>query len=285
MQPTIIEAIKALGRKHPLPDGSAYTGIGVIDVTALSKKYGLPGRQVEIQALRLGIVPVRYVRNRNTFSTADQITLLGSRVAVVGLGGLGGWLAEILARAGVGRLDLIDGDVFEDHNLNRQVFSQEALVGDAKAQAAVDRIGTINSSVEITWQRQYLDEKNAATLLGAADLIVDCLDNIATRFTLEATAKSLGLPLISAAVGGLSGHVTTIFPGDRGLEQIFGPREGTQASQGAETVLGCPPQSVAVVASLEAAEALKVILGRGGLLRNRLQVVDLTDNTFEVLAL
>jgi molybdopterin/thiamine biosynthesis adenylyltransferase len=285
MQPSIIEAIKALGREHSLPDGSAYTGIGMIDVTALSKQYGLPGRQVEIQALALGILPVRYVRNRNTFSTADQITLLESRVAVVGLGGLGGWVTEILARAGVGSLDLIDGDVFEDHNLNRQVFSQEALVGDAKAQAAADRIAAINSSVTITWRRQYLDETNAATLLNAANLIIDCLDNITTRFTLEATAKSLGLPLISAAVGGLSGHVTTIFPTDRGLEQIFGPREGVEASRGAETVLGCPPQGVAVVASLEAAEALKVILGRDGLLRNRLQVVDLTDNTFELLAL
>ena len=89
-------------------------------------------RDVELAALRGGIAPWRYVRNLGTIGLDGQAKLLQSAVSVVGLGGLGGYVTEALARMGVGRLVLIDGDVFEEHNLNRQLLSGESVLGQVR---------------------------------------------------------------------------------------------------------------------------------------------------------
>ncbi|HET89732.1 MAG TPA: HesA/MoeB/ThiF family protein, partial [Chloroflexi bacterium] len=106
----------------------------------LARQYDASIREVELAALEEGVVPWRYVRNVGTMGVAGQSTLLHSTVAVVGLGGLGGYVVEALARAGVGRLMLIDGDRFEEHNLNRQILSSEARLGQAKADVARRRV-------------------------------------------------------------------------------------------------------------------------------------------------
>jgi molybdopterin/thiamine biosynthesis adenylyltransferase len=186
---------------------------------------------------------------------------------------------------GVGRLHLIDGDVFEAHNLNRQLLSNTDCLGQRKAEAALKRIGAINPGLEVRADSVYLTSENADALVAANNLVVDCLDNIKSRFILEAAAKRAGIPMVSAAVAGMCGHVTTIFPGDKGLETIFGPENQLTAAKGAETQLGCLAPGVNLIASLECAEVFKVLLDRGKTLRNRLLVVDLTDGTFESLPL
>jgi molybdopterin/thiamine biosynthesis adenylyltransferase len=285
MESSLLADIKAHARENNLPDGTPFLGIDVISVGRIARQNTIPGRQIEILALQNGVLPIRYVRNGNTFSMADQITLLQSRVAVVGLGGLGGHVVEIMARAGVGALDLIDGDDFEEHNLNRQLLSQQSILGKPKSDTAAKRVAAINSSIEVTVYDSFLTSTNTATLLADSDLVVDCLDNIETRFVLQDAAHTLKIPLVSAAIGGQSGHVTTIFPADQGLEMIYGPRDKISAVRGAEIVLGSPPHSVAVVAALEASEVFKVLLGQSGILRNKLLIIDLSDNTFEVLTL
>ncbi len=267
-------------------DGLELRSISVAGTRALSERCRLSCREIEIEALRNGIIPLRYLRNRATYRTEDQIRFLESRVAVVGLGGLGGVVVEILARAGVGRLTLIDGDRFEDHNLNRQWTSTEKNMGTSKATAAKERVATINTAVDTTAHTTFFTADNGARMITGCHVVVDCLDNIASRFVVEDAARQAGLPFVSAAVAGLAGHVTVIYPQDRGLELVYGPREQARDVKGAEIMLGCPPQTVALVAAKQCAELLNLLADRTGqLLRNKLWVVDLSDQTTEVLSL
>lgn len=286
MHSGLIEAIKGLAAKTTGPDGSAWDTLSPDQVRRLAAEQAVSTRQVELEALENRVVPIRYLRNMTTLGHAEQARLLRSQAAVVGLGGLGGTVIEILARAGVGALVLIDGDRFEAHNLNRQLLSVENLLGCFKAEAAAKRVAAVNSAVNLTVQPTFMTEDNALDLIKECQVVVDCLDNIPSRFILEAAARRAGIALVSAAIAGLTGHVTTIFPGDGGLALIHGPPEEAKADKGVETVLGNLPPTVLMTAAMESAEAIKVLLGRNHqVLRNKLWVMDLTDNTFEVLAL
>jgi molybdopterin/thiamine biosynthesis adenylyltransferase len=280
----IIERIAAAAVVGSFGDGAECRVLSVPAVEAVAREAGAALRDVEIASLDSGVVPERYIRNLKTYTPVEQADLLRASVAVVGLGGLGGAVVEILARAGVGRLILIDGDRFEGHNLNRQLLSTRRLIDTPKAQAAARRVAAVNPSLEITAHQEFVGEANAASLLAGSDVVVDCLDNLPDRFILEKTAKKIGAPLVSAAVAGLSGQVTTIYPEDPGLVLVYGSPDEISA-KGAEGTLGCLPQAVVLVASLECAEVLKILLGHPHLLRNRLLLVDLADNTFETMHL
>jgi molybdopterin/thiamine biosynthesis adenylyltransferase len=278
------EDLRELAEAKTFPDQTPYKSLSVRDVLELSRQSGQSGREVEIAALENEIVPERYARNMRTFSPGDQAALLKAQAGVVGLGGLGGTVTEILARMGVGRLTLIDGDRFEDSNLNRQLFSSTAGLGRGKAKAARRRVGRINPSIDVTAHSQFFNPQNARALLGGCDVVVDCLDTLRCRFEVEDACRAIGRPLVSAAVAGASGHVTTIFPQDRGLRLIYGEPQNLPL-KGAETTLGTVPYSVFLLASLECAEVTKIILGRGVLLRNKLLVADLADGVIEVMNL
>jgi molybdopterin/thiamine biosynthesis adenylyltransferase len=277
-------SILAAAESVRLDDGSHYRSLAVAAVDAILQDCGTNSREIEIIALENGVVPERYARNFKTFTPGQQALLLKSRAAVVGLGGLGGFVVEILARAGVGGLSLVDGDLFEGHNLNRQILSTHDLLATPKAQAAARRIVAVNPSVDVTVHQAFLDRSNAGRFLALAGVAVDCLDNVPGRFALEAAAKKMGAPLVSAAVAGMSGQVTTIFPEDPGLALIYGNPEESPP-KGVERILGCLPQTVALAASIQCAEVLKILLDQPGLLRNRLLLFDLTDNTFEEMRL
>ncbi len=280
----IVAAIKARADQQQHPDGTSYQGIDLRSIANLAGRFGLTKRQVELCALENGVLPIRYARNGQSLTYSDQIALLQACVGVVGLGGLGGSVCETLARVGVGQLRLFDADTFAEHNLNRQLFCTEKHLGISKALAAQQRIAAINSSVEVTAQAQRLDDQTAQNLLAPCDVIVDCLDNLNSRFVMARAARKLGVPLVSAAIAGAAGHVTTIFPQDTGLESIFGP-ESAAPRQGAETSLGCLPQGVMLLASVESSEVIKIITRKGHLLQNQLLVIDLMDNTMERVTL
>jgi molybdopterin/thiamine biosynthesis adenylyltransferase len=114
--------------------------------------------------------------------------------------------------------------------------------------------------------------------------VVDCLDNLRTRFEVEDACRQIGCPMVSAAVAGASGHLTAIFPEDRGLRLVYGEPENLPL-KGAETALGTVPYAVAFLASLECAEVAKILLGRGELLRGKLLVADLAQGIIEVMKL
>ena len=246
----------------------------------------------------------RYDRNFNTLSPGEQDILASSHVAVMGLGGLGGGVCEMLARIGVGTLTLVDGDVFDTSNLNRQLLSREDLVGTPKAEAARERINGINSLVQVFSRAVYADESNIDSLIEGAGLVVDCLDTIDARFLLQEAAQKASIPLVSGAIAGVSGQVTVIFPQDRGYELIYGSKsqriksknqeEKSQenqneksefSSRGIETQTGNISYTALFVAALEASECIKVLLNRGDILRNKLLIADLWTNCIEVMDL
>lgn len=277
-------AIVACADSKSLPDGTSYRGVSAAEVARLAAAFDTPGWRVERAALEKGILPERYTRNLNTLSGKDLIRLLGATVAVVGLGGLGGILVEILARVGVGTLRLVDGDRFEESNLNRQFLSTLSDIGKSKAEAAGDRVRRINPSVCASVYNAFLDGQNATGILRGADVVVDCLDTLGARFELEAATKALNLPLVSAAIAGETGHITTVYPEETGLAAVYGQREKA-GDKGVERTLGAPPHSVTVLSALESAEVIKVLLGKDGVLRNKLLVMDLFDYTFEIIQL
>lgn len=226
----------------------------------------------------------RYDRNFDTLTRAQQATLASSRVAVLGLGGLGGGVSEMLARIGVGHLTLIDGDVFEPSNLNRQLFCTEALVGTSKAGAAEKRIRAVNSTVQVTAKAQYADSGNLYEMIKGTGLVVDCLDSIPARFMLQEAAKKARIPLVAGAIAGVTGQVTVIFPDDKGYELIYGKKEHLPA-KGIESRTGNISYCALMVAALQASECVKVLLGRGDILRNKLLIMELWSNSFEVMDL
>ncbi len=284
MNSGIVNDIKALATAKSYPDTDTYQSISSNGVFALASKYNLFGREIEISALEAGIVPERYVRNMKMFSIDDQKTLLRASVSIVGLGGLGGGVTEILARIGIGTLHLIDGDRFEDSNLNRQFLSKPTLLDKSKAEAALERVREINPSITVHHHQKFLTEADGDALLGRPDVIVDCLDSLYTRLVLERHAKKMNIPMVSAAVAGGSGHLTVIFPEDPGLKLIYGDQIDP-AMKGAEASLGCLPHAVTLLSSLECSEVVKILLNKGVLSRNQLLVVDLFENSFETLQL
>jgi len=276
--------ISELSIRKEFPDKTSYEGISIGDITNISGSTGLSPRKIEITALEEEIIPERYIRNMKSFSAADQAALLRSKACIVGLGGLGGTVTEILARTGIGTLNLIDGDVFEESNLNRQYLCTEKVVSKPKADAAEKRVKEINSSVTVFRYRKNLNEENAAGIIQGSDVVIDCLDSLPGRFVLERASKKAGCRLVSAAVAGSYGHITTIFPEDPGLKLIYGDPQNAP-EKGAETSLGALSFCVSLVASLEASEAIKILLNRGYLLRNKLLIVDLESNAFETIQL
>jgi molybdopterin/thiamine biosynthesis adenylyltransferase len=281
----IAAAIEKLSVSKQHPDGTFYNSLSIEQIAGLADRFQVLQREIEVLALENRVLPERYTRNMNSLSAPDQVKLLQSSIAIVGLGGLGGTVAEILARIGVGTMTLIDGDTFEESNLNRQLVSSEKNLSLVKVDAAAQRINDINSSVTAYPHPKILCPENAGELLTGADVAIDCLDSISTRFELEAAAKKLGIPLVSAAVGGYAGQLTTIFPEDRGLELIYGPCESISITRGAEITLGNLPFTVSTVASLESAEVVNILLHKTSDLRNRLLVIDLQDYSFERIRL
>ncbi|MFH2091170.1 MAG: HesA/MoeB/ThiF family protein [Pseudomonadota bacterium] len=226
----------------------------------------------------------RYDKNFDTLSRDDQKKLMASKVVVIGLGGLGGGVCEMLARTGVGHLTLIDGDCFEASNLNRQVLSQEHLVGKPKALAAEQRIHAINSEVMAIARVEYLDESSLYERIRGAHVVMDCLDSIDMRFKLQAAAFKASVPIVSGAIAGVTGQVTTIFPGDKGYDLIYGQNTKSR-SKGVETKTGNLSYCALFVSSVQSSECIKILLGRGDMLRNKLLIADLWSNTFDVLDL
>jgi molybdopterin/thiamine biosynthesis adenylyltransferase len=280
----ITKKIKDVSVRKKFPDGSLYTSISIEHIINLSDFFQLSRRHIEIIALDENIIPEHYTRNMKTFSPKDQSILLSSRASIVGLGGLGGAVTEILARIGIGTLTLIEADTFEESNLNRQFLSTHHLLDTSKTKAALKRVREINPTITVEVHDELLDNKNAASLIDNSDVIIDCLDNIQTRFSLESAAKKIRSPLVSAAVAGVYGHVISIFPEDKGLMLIYGDSD-ILPQKGAEASLGCLSHAVTLLASLEASEVVKILLKKGSILRNKLGVIDLMDNIFEVLDL
>ncbi|MBJ6800736.1 HesA/MoeB/ThiF family protein [Geomonas propionica] len=241
---------------------------------ATAKRFKLSHAAVELLALQNGLFPARYQRNRNMIQIEQQLRLFKSRVAVIGCGGLGGYVLEELARLGVGQIVAIDPDIFEEHNLNRQILSTPASLGQPKVEAAAERLAQINPAVTVTAIQDAFCLANGLELLAGAHVAVDALDSIPYRLELAEVCNTAGIPMVHGAIGGWYGHVASQFPGETTVQQIY---RHYVAGKGIEQQLGNPSFTPAVVASLEVAEVCKILLGTGEPLRNRKLSIDLLE--------
>lgn len=283
-QKDTINLLKSRAQEKLRPDNSRYKAILLQDALHITDITGLSLFEVEKDALAHGLLPERYSRNQRTLSTSDQLELHLSTVAVIGLGGLGGTVTEILARIGVGRLILVDGDIFDESNLNRQLLSSPENLGVAKAKVAEKRVRELNPAIQIIPIAEFLTAQNSTSLLAGASLAIDCLDTIKDRFVLEDGCRKASIPLITAAIGGTSGQAMLIHPGDPGLKAIYGKKEKAP-ERGIEASMGTLPFAAIHMASIQCAEAVNLLLGKESSLRNKLLFTDVADHNQELILL
>jgi molybdopterin-synthase adenylyltransferase len=242
----------------------------------VGQAHGLALHEVYTKALRLGICPYRYLRNREILSLEEQLRLAEARVAVVGAGGLGGSVISLLGRTGVGHLVVVDSDVFDETNLNRQAFSNTGNLGKPKAEEARSQMKHINPGVEVTVFQTRMEEANGKMLLAGCQVAVDALDNVETRLVLEAAAQALCIPLVHGALAGFEGQIMSLMPGDDGLRRIYGKKKkGAENPPRPEAVLGVPGITPALIAAFQAMEVIKILLNRGNPFRNTMVYLDL----------
>jgi molybdopterin/thiamine biosynthesis adenylyltransferase len=237
----------------------------------------------QIEALRQRIIPVRYSKNLSALSILEQERLASSSVLVCGCGGLGGILVQLLARAGVGKLRLVDGDVFAASNLNRQLLSDTHGLSRPKVLVAQETVQGVNPLVEVEAIGETLGEANVEEFVRGSDLVLDALDNIEGRLILAKAARQLAVPFIHGAVAGWWGQVSTFLPSSpHDLSAIY----GTQRSRdSAEQDLGVLGGTAAVIGSLQALEAVRILCGRPPAYRDALLYFDGESGRMEMSSL
>lgn len=247
------------------------------DQLSAANRFKVSVRDVEGVALQNGLMPARYQRNRNMFTIDDQLKLYNSKVAVIGCGGLGGYIIEELARLGVGTIVAVDPDVFEEHNMNRQLLATPEFLGIKKVAAAARRVDRVNPAVALTPVGQAFGPDNGRQILEGCEVAADALDSIAVRLELAEICREASIPLVHGAIAGWYGYLMTQFPGEETLQKFFA--HNAQES-GLEKRLGNPSFTPAVVASLEVAEVCKILLNQGTPARRRCLSIDLYDMEF-----
>ena len=210
----------------------------------------------------------RYARQVMLFGEEGQERLKAATIFVAGAGGLGSPVSIYLAVAGVGTLILVDNDIVERTNLNRQILHFDRDIGRRKAVSAGEKLREINPDIEVKVIDATIDADSIHRLVGKADGIVDAMDNFPTRYLLNEKAVAENIPFFHGAIRGLCGQVTTILPGKTAcLRCIFPDPPPGEVSP----VVGTTPGLIAMV---QATEVLKYVVGSGELLANRLFLWD-----------
>lgn len=203
-----------------------------------------------------------------------QEKLKSATIVVAGSGGLGSPSSIYLAAAGVGHLIIVDKDVFELSNLNRQILGWQKDIGRSKAEAAAEKLRALNPDIQITPWIMEISRDNVGELLEKADLVVDAMDNWTTRFLLNKTCVDLNIPFIHAGVYGLYGQIMTIIPNKGPCLRCLLPE--TPKEVGKFPVLGATP---GLFAMLQVLEALKILVGIGKPLTGKMLLFDGSNMT------
>jgi molybdopterin/thiamine biosynthesis adenylyltransferase/rhodanese-related sulfurtransferase len=214
---------------------------------------------------------------------SGQQKLKAARVLVVGCGGLGCPVLQYLAAAGVGTLGLLDFDTVDDSNLQRQVLYATADVGRSKAEVAAEKLRAQNPFIELRPHQVHLAADNALVLFAEYDLVVDCSDNFATRYLVNDACVILGKPLVFGAIFKFEGQVTVFnYQSGPTYRCLYPepPAPGESPSCAEIGVLGVLP---GLVGTMQAAEALKIILELGEVLSGRLLLVDALGMRFQTI--
>lgn len=223
---------------------------------------------------------LRYSRHLllNELGVEGQEKILQAHALVIGAGGLGSPVALYLATAGVGRITLVDDDVVDITNLQRQIAHNMADVGEYKAQSAIKKIASINPDVEVIARVERADAALLDALVRSADVVLDCCDNFATRHAINAACVQHRKPLVSGAAIRFDGQITVFdsrAPASPCYACMFPPDADLEETRCA--TMGVFAPLVGIIGSMQAAEALKIISEVGNPLIGRLLMLDGRD--------
>lgn len=220
---------------------------------------------------------LRYSRHilLDEIGVEGQRKLLASHALVVGAGGLGSPVALYLGSAGVGHITLVDDDVVDLTNLQRQIAHSMARMGQPKVESAAQAIAALNPDVRVTCIQARADAARLHSLVADADVVLDCCDNFATRQAVNAACMAHGKPLVSGAAVRFDGQLAVFDPRDSAspcYACVFPPESPPEETRCA--TLGVFAPVVGIIGSLQAAEALKLICGAGRTATGRLLMLD-----------
>ena len=230
---------------------------------------------------------LRYSRHilLDELGVEGQEALLASHALVIGAGGLGSPVALYLGSAGVGRITVVDHDVVDETNLQRQIAHNLARVGTPKAESVREAVAAINPDVVVTPVVQRADAALLGALVAQADVVLDCTDNFAIRHAINRACVAHRKPLVSGAALRMDGQLSVydartpgnpcyacVFPEDSGVEEALCATMGVFAPL------------VGIVGTMQAAEALKLLTGLGSRITGRLLMVDGRDLAFTSIA-
>lgn len=211
-------------------------------------------------------------RQKGILDENQQMKLKESQITVIGCGGIGGAVLEMLARMGVGKLRIIDKDFFEISNLNRQIMSNIKSIGRPKTEVTKKELQSINPSIKIEAFNEELNNENVHQILKSSEIVIDALDNLLTRIIVSRYAKETDIPFIHGAIHGTMGQVTVITPDTPSYEELFKlPSQGEDLTEKITSNImklnkEVPPVISPVpniVGCLQAFEAVKIITGKG----------------------
>ncbi len=235
---------------------------------------------------------IRYSRHTMLQEIGDegQLKLLESKVLLIGAGGLGSPAALYLAAAGVGQIGIVDYDTVDVSNLQRQVLHGQSDVGRYKVESAEDTLREINPEVKVIGYKEPITSHNAFEIMSGYDLVLNGSDNFPTRYLVNDACQMLGIPLVDASIFMFEGQVTVYQPKHPESAVEGGPcyrclypdppPPGEVPSCAEAGVLGVLP---GIVGSIQAIEAIKLLVGFGEPLIGRLLMIDTTDMTFRTL--
>jgi molybdopterin/thiamine biosynthesis adenylyltransferase len=210
---------------------------------------------------------------------SGQERLRGGRVFVAGVGGLGCAAAVYLAGAGVGRIDLCDADSVERSNLNRQFLYTHKDLGSPKAALAGARLRELNPSIDVRDVVAEIDHGTATSLIRGSDVVLDCLDNLETRFALNRACIEAGVPMVHAAVSEWTGYLSFLEPPETACLECFVSRTPPPVEP---AIPGCTPGTLG---ALQAMEALKHLTGIGHVLAGRMLILEGGEPRVDVIEL
>ena len=210
----------------------------------------------------------RYKRQMMLFGEEGQERLKKAHIFIAGAGGLGSPISIYLAVAGVGTITIVDMDVVDQTNLNRQILHYDRDVGKKKTASAEEKLRALNPDITVKAIDVKIEELNAAKLIGKADGIVDAMDNYPTRYLLNDIAIAKDIPLFHGGIRGFYGQATTIIPGVTPCLKCIFPKAPPRE---VFPVVGVTP---GIIGTIQATEVIKYLLGSGNLLAGRLFIWD-----------
>ena len=226
-------------------------------------EFSVTYNEIERIILENGLFPLRYQRQRVLLNSLNQLRLLKAKVAIVGCGGLGGSIFEMLIRLGVGHLLVIDPDFFVESNLNRQLLATPGNLGCYKVEVAQERGKIVNPVVHIETLNQVFQSTEGRRRIAGCDLVFDALDSIPARLELAELCLEDDLMLIHGAVAGWYGQMVPVAPGSQKMALIY-PESSLNnpdyiSESGVETLVDNLAPVVNTVAALQVVAGLKYL--------------------------